>query len=211
MVRTQRRIIFVVAALLVAVILVVAWVANTTFAQDPHHWGLSGRNLTQLSPQQVAQVALDYTNASGYVQNGTPQILLARSIQNAELPQLDRDSVPVSTIEAPPLVLVILKGDFVVNTPRGIASDGPRPAQYIGYVYDLWAGEPTLMITAPHGGIFRKALHDPSLPDDNPAAPPQAHLGTPTLGNGALTHTAPTLHYGAVAPTAVAWATPATK
>jgi hypothetical protein len=193
----------IVAALLVPVILAVAFVASTTFAQSQNQWGLSGHNLSKLSPNEVAQVALDYTKASGYVNSGTPQVALARSVNNDELLKLDLDTIPFSTIEQPPLVLVILKGDFMVNMPRAVANNGPRPAQYIGYVYDLWAGLPTLTITAPHGGVFRKALNDPSLPDDNPAAPQKPNPGAFAPANGGVTNTPPTLHYGEVAPTAV--------
>jgi hypothetical protein len=72
-------------------------------------------------------------------------------------------------------MLVILKGDFDISNMPG-AGNIPKSnwhwrVGYIAYVMDLKAGLPTLTVSSPQGGLFRKALNNPNLPDDLPANP----------------------------------------
>ncbi len=148
--------------------------------------------LTNATPDAVGRVALAYTSAH-YQVITTPQVLLSRTTSKAEVSKLGLGDLPINTIEQPPLTLVVLKGDFRNGRNPGLvdpASWASKRFKYIGYVFDLWAGVPTLSIASPDGGIFRQTLNDPALPVSPPipTAPP---FPTP----------AHPLHYGDIAPT----------
>ncbi len=75
-------------------------------------------------------------------------------------------------------------------TGPSIVKDGPdQHFSYVAYIYDLWAGSPTVWMASPTGGEFRAALNDPTLPAV--AAPAEV----PFIGQ-----TTPSLHYGETAP-----------
>ncbi len=155
--------------------------------------------LTNATPQEVGQVALTYTALHFPVLSGTPQVVLARSVTNSDLDALGIAPIPNLTVEQPPFMLVILKGDFGPGKIPGISiSRQPTHYQYIGYVFDLWAGVPTRTIASPDGRGFRRALNDPSLPDV-PTPIPAPLLPTPVNRP----------HYGDIAPTIVAPSPPA--
>jgi hypothetical protein len=185
----RRR--WVVAGAVLVLGLSVFAVAGVAAGRDP--WRLLGRHMTALSPAEIGQAALDYTQAAGYVHNGPTQVLLARAIKNEELPALGLGCpLEFGTIEEPPLALAIVNGDLAPRLP-GLTMGAPRPVHYIGYVFDLWAGVPTLTITSATDAVFRTALHDPGLPVEATTTP----LTCPTP----LPYPK-TLHYGDTAPTA---------
>jgi hypothetical protein len=147
--------------------------------------------LTNASEAQVGQVALDLVRQDFDIRSGTPQIVLTRSIVRDDLPKLNLPSIPRPTIEEPPLMLVIIKGDFgSLHLPSIVTGQTDQVFKYIGYIFDLWAGAPTLTLADPDGGEFRTALNDPTLPiAPTPIAP--LPVDSP----------APLQHYGDVAPT----------
>ncbi len=183
-----------VLPVLLALILLTA--VQSTIASK-HPWGQAGHRLTSLSPEQVGQVAQDYTQAIGYLHSGESKVLLTRPVTRDDLPKLGLDSINFAG-QDPPLMLVILKGDFDTSSiPRMTVPSTPRRVSYIAYVFDLWAGEPALTITSPNGGVLRKALNDPTLPNDGSVQP-----NTET-DNTLVSTPSVKLPYGATAPTVI--------
>ena len=158
------------------------------------------RPLLTSSPQDVGQAAIEWTRNNYVILSGTPQVVLARPVRAADLPAL---GLPVTGFvgEEPPLMLVILKGDFDVSNMigAGLASAWNRRVAYIAYVFDLRAGVPTLTMTSLRGGDFRQALNDPTLPDDGPRSP---YPTTTSIQPHQSQHPSPVtpLPYGAVVP-----------
>ena len=152
----------------------------------------NAHTLTSSTPQQVGQLALVRVAQDFVVQSGTPQVSLSRSVTKNDLLSLGLGSIPVSAMEEPPLVLVIIKGDFgAPNAPMLISATAQAGMryQYVGYVYDLWAGAPEQTIASRAGGEFRVALNDPSLPV------------VPTLAVTGAGTSQPARHYGSTLPT----------
>ncbi len=160
--------------------------------------------LGNASPEEVGQAAIAFAFEERRVISGTPQVLLARSVTLQEVGNLGLGQSSFGSSEQPPLMLVILKGDFnkevsfggyqrselcLLIKGRPSSCPAPKHYQYIGYVYDLWASAPTIFMQSKDGSIFRQALNDPSLPtDETPLSTPQQnHMssGGPNL-----------LHYG---------------
>lgn len=127
-------------------------------------------SLVGASPEQVGQFAQQYIEA----QHGTPrdksQVLIAKSIKPDELPEMEL-GCPLSFAaqQEPPLMLVIVKGDFKVSGP-GISAVSNQ-ANYMAYIFDLWSAQPVYLMTSQTGGAFRKALNDASLPVETGALP----------------------------------------
>jgi hypothetical protein len=148
---------------------------------------ISPANLLGRSPQEVAQVALDMLAQSGEVAEGTPQVLLARSVEYDDFEALGLGCRPgFSAIEQPPLVLVILEGNFRLRRPGLVNTLGEH--HYLALVFDLWAGVPSSWIASVDGRPFAKALNDPALPTQEPYT-------CPTQEPFQKTH-----HYGEEAP-----------
>jgi hypothetical protein len=121
------------------------------------------------SDAQIAKAATDYTVGEHAVLTGTPQVVLNRRVTVASLEQFGFGTIAMP-VNPPPLQLVILKGDFDASgVLPGMTTQ--LSAEYIGYVFDLYAGSLNSVRVSPHGGIFRVALNNPNLPDDYPAAP----------------------------------------
>lgn len=109
---------------------------------------------------------------------GTPEVLLARSVTPAEMPGLGLGCAPnFITIEEPPLMAVILRGEFTFRGSGPGWGNIPPPVagqkQYVLYIFDVWAGRPTITIASVDGAAMKQALHDSTLPDD-----PNAQLST---------------------------------
>lgn len=157
-----------------------------------YHYGV--RNLIGATPAQVGEFALEYARQRAVIYSGTPQVLLSRPVTSDELAALGLSCLYFGTIEKPPLIMVILKGDFG-RLDFGSTTATPR-FKYVVYAFDVWAAEATLTVGTPNGGLLRKALNDPTLPDDASnqidAQPRVCPTEPPT-----------TRHYGEVAPTAV--------
>jgi hypothetical protein len=145
------------------------------------------------SDEEIRQAALATVRSEFVIRSGTPRVLLVRSVTQSDLPALGLGRVDFASVEKPPLMLVIIKGDFGSCNCPSIISDEARSkmrARYVGYLFDLWDGGAFWMLASSDGGAFRIALNDPSLPivPTIPIPPTQAPLSPP-------------LHYGDVAPT----------
>lgn len=178
------RIILGLCVLTLGLVVSVSVIAGMDTSFKPHP-------MTNASPEAVGQAAVDYTKDQ-FPGNGNPQVLLVRSVTKQDLPALGLQRLDFASVEDPPLMLVILKGDFGFgNHPGSSQTMSGMRFHYIGYVFDLWAGTPTLTMASPNGGEFRTALNDPTLPIvPTPVQPP-----TPAYTKQ--------LHYGEVAPTVV--------
>jgi len=131
------------------------------------------RSLTGALPQDVGQVAVEYTRARFKVNSGTPNVIVARKPTINDLSALGFSNEEYDPQDNP-LMLVVLKGDFdVSNMHRRYNAKRHKQVNYIAYLFDLRAGGPTFIQTSAKGGILRNLLNDPSLPDD-PVANPEA-------------------------------------
>jgi hypothetical protein len=151
-------------------------------------------------------VAIDYANRAFPDKSQAPEAVVARPITNEELTGLGLPSgFFLDCIDPPPMMLVILKGDFDISgLSRSIKpAQSPARAKYILYVYDLREGAPTLITASVNGGAFRRALNDPSIPDDPTVVPapsgPTAQSKLPPLPTPSRTRVCQT---DLVAPTA---------
>ncbi len=143
--------------------------------------------LTNATEQRVGVVALAQVKRDFAIRSGTPQVVHTRRITREDAATLNIGTISRTTIEEPPLMLVIIKGDLSDPNFIGVAKGGPsRQFQYVAYVYDLWAGGPTLITASPTGGEFRVALNDSILPAVPVRAVPSASIPSP----------APLHHYG---------------
>src|SRR6266480_435962 len=130
------------------------------------------RGLANASAEEVASNALAQTIRRVGIVSGQPEVVLVRRVRGDELDALGiLDSPLMLTTEEPPLALVILRGDFDVRNmfPGFQHLENPR-RQYIGYLYDLWAGAPMGYFSSETGSEFREVLNDPSIPDQRPAS-----------------------------------------
>ena len=125
---------------------------------------------------EVAQASLDYTHDRFPNQGTDPKVVLNRFVRAADLPALGFEGINFNPER--PMALVILKGDFDVSS---LARSNKRiQGAYIAYVFDLDTGVPTFIGTSRLGGNFRRALNDPTLPDD-PTTVPDANPGNVTM------------------------------
>lgn len=159
-------------------------------------------SLVAASLEEIRHVAQTYTCARFTILSGVPQIVAMRHVTASDLPTLGLSLIGFAGDE-PPLLLVILKGDFDISALRGgLLRAGARQVndhvEYIAYVFDRRAGVPTLIQTSKHGGIFRTVLHDPTLPADSPNQSTPAGPALPPLRE--LPHQK--LPYGTSAPAA---------
>lgn len=134
----------------------------------------SAPSLVGATPQEVGRVALTITESQFPSISGTPAVALAQAVTSDELAKLGLPSRDYSyCTDPPPLMLVIIKGDFDMSSMIGpVAATAKLHAQYIIYVFDLRAGAPTTVAYSQNGGKLRLALNDPNLPDDPTAIPP---------------------------------------
>ena len=127
------------------------------------------KSLVSASVEEVKQRALDYTSARFKIVSGTPEVVLARPVISAELPNLGLGThLPGTEI---PMMLVVVHGNIDTN----LRSAAPRKyrhtqVEYIAYVFDLMAGFPMITATSHRGGAFRSLLNNPNLPEVPPEA-----------------------------------------
>lgn len=170
----------------VALVGLLALAAGGANATGPGHPDV----LTDASAQRVGQLALAQARRDFVVRSGAPRVLLARRVARDDLPALGLGRIPRTTFEDPPLMLVIVAGDFgAAHLPSILTGGPPQHYTHVGYVYDLWAGSPTLTIASKDGGLFRIALGDPTLP----VVP--TPIAAPFAGPAAPLH-----HYGETVP-----------
>jgi hypothetical protein len=152
------------------------------------------RGLVDLRPEEVGRIAQQYALERMQSKPSPSEIRLSRPVTQRELANLGIACLSIPTIEKPPLMLVILKGEFDMSDYPGFAGKVNGLHSHVALVYDLWAGRPAYVKVSRNGAHFRMALNDPSLPfteqgDVRPLDCPES--GTP-----------PVLHYGDPLPTA---------
>lgn len=127
-------------------------------------------SLVNASPEQIGQLAVEFARGHHTIRSGEPQVLLTRPTTLHELTAMGLGEHDVESIERPPLMLVLLKGDFYPFPKPGAdeSSSADQHITYVAYVYDLWGGTPLIIQESKDGGIFKKVLNDPTLPDATP-------------------------------------------
>ncbi len=146
---------------------------------------------------EFAQFAQDWARHQLKAVNA-PEVLLAQAVTPNELPRLGLGCPPVFvTVEEPPLMVAILRGEFDFRRAAPGFGNIPAPItgtdRYVMYVFDVWSGRPVVIITSENGAEFKQALHDSSIPDK-----PEARL--PVVCGTAIPTNQRHLHYGDFAP-----------
>lgn len=126
-----------------------------------HRAVLADKSIDEIEQYIVDSIVPDRLGGS----STKTQMLLVRSVTRSQLPELGLGCLPENeTDQEPPFVLAVLKGSF---TGSGIPSTAPMPNRDFKYavvVLDVWAAEPSVIITSYDGGVLRTVLNDPSLP-----------------------------------------------
>ncbi len=151
----RRQVVTGLAVIVALVLAIVVTYATNANAQP--------EGLLNASDADIERAALEYTNTY-FEPKGAIVTLMIRSVTKEEIPGLGLPAIDFSG-QDPPLSLVALKGEFDVHRLSRQTDNGPRPATYIVYVFDLRAGAPTLIVSSPDGAHFRTLLNDPTLPD----------------------------------------------
>lgn len=147
---------------------------NTPVIQDVSGFRL--RRLDNATPEEVGRYAVEWAQ-SAFVVTGTLQVRLARHITANQMPSLGLPQIGFAGQE-PPLTLVILRGDIdLADSLIGLKLRSPgsqmgERVEYLGVVFDRYAGAPTFVSPSRHGAGFRVALNDPSLPNLADLVPP---------------------------------------
>jgi hypothetical protein len=133
-------------------------VTETTIAYTPH-------SLVGASAQEVSQLAV--RAMKGCVISGNPQVVLTRQINDTDLLAMGLNDFANGNNQL--RSLVIIKADMDPKLCTRGRLTGFR-IEYIAYLINLEHGTIIGTTTSRQGGAFRKALNDPTLPDD--ALPP---------------------------------------
>ncbi len=91
--------------------------------------------LTNASAEEVGQHALAQVRQDFVVRGGAPRVLLARRVTRDDLPALDLPHIPKVVIEEPPLMLVIIKGDFGPPVRHSARRGGRGPGWTAGAIH----------------------------------------------------------------------------
>lgn len=114
---------------------------------------------------RFAQITLQSLRFSVIPGGEPPVVVLNRRLGAGDLACLGLPSVPGLPADEP-LRLVIVHGYLDPGDDTSVASAYSVPVHYIGFVYVERQAALTLRIGSPNGGAFRRALNDPTLPDD---------------------------------------------
>lgn len=178
------------------------WNSPTPAVKPPGPYTYGARNLVGASPEQVGQFAVDYFVSANQVRSGTPQVLDTRPIKGDELPELDLGCpLESGVIEEPPLMLVVLRGDFDLNFAGSMTRNSPSGSSYVAAIFDVWSAQPTFITSSQDGTGFSKVLNNPALPVRG--------WGTTLVCPTPLPYPK-VLHYGDTAPTIAPPTIPAT-
>jgi hypothetical protein len=143
--------------------------------------------LQNASPDEVGQYIIREFVPGDLDPRGPVQLLLARPVTRSEITQLGLGCMQnFGSIEDPPLMLIILRGDFADRAgPRPEGSPIEDRYNYAAYTVDIWAAWPARLTLSHTGGFFRTALNDASLPTEGPSPPTECPPRTPgTLPHG---------------------------
>jgi len=170
--------------------------APLTTNQPPSTCAHCTHNLVGKTADELGQFAQSYAKEQ-LKATSVPQVLLTRLVDAQTLADLGLGcGVAFSAIEQPPLILVILKGDFDFRDAAPGFSQLPAPIAgkdaYVVYVFDAWAGTPEVILPSYDGALVKKALQDRTLPDNTEMMPSVCATPIPASQKQ--------LHYGAEAP-----------
>ncbi len=130
----------------------------------------------------MAQNALDYTRQYGAIISGEPQVVLSRDASVAEVAALGFGQWIFQEGCVVPMHIVIVKGDLDarrVLPDAALPPDQKIPVKYLVYVYDMNLKRVIATYGDPTGGIVKKALSDPTLPDDTSGGTGNPVFGSP--------------------------------
>ncbi len=151
--------------LLLTILIVFAAGSYSSPGSGAKHIRYRPGNFVGLSTTQIADRALQLVRGQQMDLTGEAQVLLVRPVTREEIVALGLNCLPDAlTIEDPPHVLVIYKGDFDISRLPGAGNIKGATVHYLAYIFDVWAGEVNAWETSAEGGRFRLALNDPSLP-----------------------------------------------
>ncbi len=122
-------------------------------------------NLVGRSPAEVSLAAQAEAERSYNAPISSTEVLVARSITPEDMPALGFYCHTFWTIETPPLMLIVLRGDFDGSRYMDNSQGFGVHHRYLAYIYDIWAGLPTETF-ATQGGALHKVLNDPSITGD---------------------------------------------
>lgn len=120
--------------------------------------------LLSSSDDEIAQSAITYARENGMVRENKIEIALNIPATTDYLLSVGLSTTSFAG-EAPPLQLVVFKGDFDLSGLPGSAPRAVESFDYMAYIMDLNAGVPTTIIGSPNGALFKQALNDPTLPE----------------------------------------------
>ena len=131
-----------------------------------------GRDLVEASSEDIAGYAKLFASQQ-LKAKGDQEVRLVRNVTREQVAELGFGCLPdFSSIEQPPLILVILKGEYDFSSAMPGGGPGrsepllpPGHKSYVAYVFDAWAAFPVLMGSTIDGSNVKKALNDPTLPD----------------------------------------------
>jgi hypothetical protein len=187
----------ILAMILSIIVLTAVAITAGSVMSSPGRFDYGTRDLKGATSEEVGRFAQQYAQHNLKVVGGTPQVVLARSVTREAVAKLNIACFPApSTIEDPPLMLVILKGEFGPSGSSGPSTQsGTRIDvidEYAAYVFDTWSAEPMFLSLSKDGARLQTALGDPSSVIDGATTP----LVCPTEEPQDTT-----LHYGDIEPT----------
>jgi hypothetical protein len=141
----------------------VPWPSPTPAVRLPTPYlpGASVTNLVGASSEQVGQFAQEFVRYDYNLDTlSEPQVALAKTINRSEIVTLGLGCIDDwASIEEPPLVLIVLKGDFEHRKlGRG------KQLHYVAYVFDTWGVQPMFFRGSATDEPFRIALNEPARP-----------------------------------------------
>jgi hypothetical protein len=153
-------------------------------------------NLVGKSAAEVGQIVQNLAKQQLKTKS-EPQVLLTRLVDAQALADLGLGcGVAFSAIEQPPMIVTILKGGFDFRSAAPGFGQLPPPVagkdSYVVYVFDAWAGSPAVILPSYDGALVKKALQDPTLPDNEEPIPSVCATPIPASQKH--------LHYGEQAP-----------
>ncbi len=178
--------------LIMAVILLAVTLASfpDTLNVNAQQVGFKAHPLISASKTEVEQAALEYTQARFRILSLSVTFPLTRRVTRQDLSKLGIEVVDLAG--EPPLMLVALKGDFIV-TPRSGLGNISWHTNHIIYVFDLRLGGPTHISTHTDSKELDKIINAAaSLPEPAPPTTVQPLNTTPVPTAIRPTQVAPT-------------------
>lgn len=135
-----------------------------------------------MSDAVMAQSTLDYTREHGAIISGEPQVVLSRKASVDEVAALGFGQWNFQAGCVVPMQIVILKGELDARSvlPDAALPAGQKiPVKYLVYVYDMNLNRIIATYGDPTGAVVKKALGDPTLPEDTSGGTGNPVFGSP--------------------------------